>query len=371
MVSFLTQLRSGYLGRDRSPFPATVALIGLRRVQDYALSVEDRRTVAWLGTTSPFNVEAETLTLSIFSKEDIAELLAQHTEATGQRFLPEAVERIGELSEGQPWLVNALAYEAAFRDVRDRSVDITAEDIETGRARIVRERRTHIASLAARLREPRVRRIVAPMLAGAVLESLAEEDRDYVVDMGLLRRDPKLGLVPANPVYRETIVRALAGAASDSMYLPDVFWLHPDGTLDPQGMLEGFLSFWRLHGEPLLRTVEYAEIAPHLVMMAFLHRVENGGGRLVREYAVGSGRMDLCLRHKGTTLGIELKVWSERDPTARGLSQLEQYLARLGPDAIGWLVIFDRRPGQPPLEDRTSASTEHTPGGREVVVIRA
>jgi len=31
--------------------------------------------------------------------------------------------------------------------------------------------------------------------------------------------------------------------------------------------------------------------------MAFLHRVINGGGVLKREYAIGSGRMDLCLRY--------------------------------------------------------------------------
>jgi hypothetical protein len=31
--------------------------------------------------------------------------------------------------------------------------------------------------------------------------------------------------------------------------------------------------------------------------MAFMHRVTNAGGTLEREYAIGSGRMDLCLRY--------------------------------------------------------------------------
>ncbi len=30
--------------------------------------------------------------------------------------------------------------------------------------------------------------------------------------------------------------------------------------------------------------------------MAYLHKVVNGGGFIDREYAVGSGRIDLCLR---------------------------------------------------------------------------
>ncbi len=65
--------------------------------------------------------------------------------------------------------------------------------------------------------------------------------------------------------------------------------------------------------------------------MAFLHRVVNGGGTLEREYALKSDRMDLCLRYKNVTLGIELKVWREKtkDPEAKGLEQLDDYLARI------------------------------------------
>jgi hypothetical protein len=55
-------------------------------------------------------------------------------------------------------------------------------------------------------------------------------------------------------------------------------WLTPDGQFNPDALLAAFLAFWRQHGEPLLRTTRYHEIAPHLVMMAFLHRVVNGGG---------------------------------------------------------------------------------------------
>jgi len=166
MVSFLGQLRTGYIGRARTPFAASVALIGQRRVRDYALSREDRRDLKWLGTASPFNVEAESLTLPTFTREEVGELLGQHTQETGQVFEPAAIDVVFDLSQGQPWLVNALAYEAAFRDVKDRSQPITAEHIDTGRTRIVRERRTHLASLDARLREDRVRRVLAPMITG-------------------------------------------------------------------------------------------------------------------------------------------------------------------------------------------------------------
>jgi hypothetical protein len=105
--------------------------------------------------------------------------------------------------------------------------------------------------------------------------------------------------------------------------------------------------------------------------MAFLHRVVNGGGTLEREYAIGSGRMDICLRYGQVTLGMELKVWREGkpDPLPEGLKQLDKYLSGLNLET-GWLVIFDRRPNLPSLSDRTSTEFVISPVGRTITVIR-
>jgi hypothetical protein len=114
--------------------------------------------------------------------------------------------------------------------------------------------------------------------------------------------------------------------------------------------------------------------------MAFLHRVStplntsvvNGGGILEREYAIGSDRMDLCLRYKDVTLGIELKVWREkkRDPQTEGIEQLESYLARLGLNE-GWLFVFDRRKNALPIEERLSTQVVVTENQRTITIIRA
>jgi hypothetical protein len=105
--------------------------------------------------------------------------------------------------------------------------------------------------------------------------------------------------------------------------------------------------------------------------MAFLHRVVSGGGTLEREYAIGTRRMDVCVRYGAVTLGMELKVWrdGERDPLAEGLAQLDHYLSGLGLET-GWLVIFDQRAGLPEIGERTTAEAATTPGGRVVTVIR-
>ncbi|MFO5437905.1 MAG: ATP-binding protein [Dolichospermum sp.] len=98
----------------------------------------------------------------------------------------------------------------------------------------------------------------------------------------------------------------------------------------------------------------------------------SGWAKLEREYAIGSDRMDLCLRYKDVTLGIELKVWRDekRDPQADGIEQLESYLARLGLD-FGWLFIFDRRKNALPMEERLSTQVVVMENQRRITVIRA
>jgi type II secretory pathway predicted ATPase ExeA len=376
LISVLHQLRNGYATRPRS-FPWSLALIGLRDVRDYKACPERSRRVAAgsdgrMHTSSPFNIKVESFTLRSFNAEEVAALYRQHTDETGQVFTPAAVQRAFELTQGQPWLVNALARQAVRVVAPDVMQPVDVAQIEQAKELLIARQDTHLDSLAERLREPRVRRIIEPMLAGQSLGDIPWDDLRFVQDLGLCRMDPRGGLVIANPIYREVIPRVLATTPQASLPVIQPTWLRPDGSLDADKLRQAFLVFWRQHGQPLLSSAPYHEIAPHLVLMAFLHRVINAGGTLEREYAIGNGRMDLCLRYRELTLGIELKVWreGEGDPLQEGLEQLDGYLDGLGLDT-GWLVVFDRRSGQPPISQRTAAATATSPNGRAVTVIRA
>ena len=50
--------------------------------------------------------------------------------------------------------------------------------------------------------------------------------------------------------------------------------------------------------------------------------------------------------------------------------QLDRYLDGLDLDT-GWLVVFDRRSGQPRIAQRTAAEPATSPRGRRITVIRA
>lgn len=98
----------------------------------------------------------------------------------------------------------------------------------------------------------------------------------------------------------------------------------------------------------------------------------HGGGTIEREYAIGSGRLDMLLRYGAERVAIELKVWHDReaDPCAEGVAQLDRYLAGLGLDR-GWLVIFDRRSHAGRVASRTRVEEVVSPEGRGVTVVRA
>lgn len=327
LISVLRQLRAGYRHRPES-FPWSVTLVGLRDVRDYEIDDGKRQ----LGTASPFNITVESLTMPGFGRDDVAELYAQHTAETGQPFEPAAIDRAFELTCGQPWLINALARKAVERLRPDPAATVTVDDIDVAARALIERQDTHLDSLSKRLREPRLRAIIEPMLAGEALGDIPRDDLRFATDIGLLRMSKEGGLVVANPIYREVIVRDLATGPKASLPQISPTWLDECGQLDPAALAKAFLDFWRQHGDAMLASAPYHEVAAQLVLMAFLHRVVNGGGFVEREYAIGRGRMDLCLRLGPVTLAMELKVWRDgaADPVAQGLEQLDRYLDGLG-----------------------------------------
>lgn len=78
LISFLRQIRDGYVNRIIIPFVHSVGLIGMRNIRDYKAKVRDDRNS--LGSSSPFNIVRKILTLRNFTLEEITELYGQHTE---------------------------------------------------------------------------------------------------------------------------------------------------------------------------------------------------------------------------------------------------------------------------------------------------
>jgi len=200
------------------------------------------------------------------------------------------------------------------------------------------------------------------------------DDVEYVRDLGLVVTEPTLRV--ANPIDREVIARELASGLEDEPLPGPRRFVDEDRRLNMKALLEAFGQWWIAHGETVAGRLDSHEVAPQLVLMAFLQRVVNGGGFVDREYGIGKGAIDLLMRWPlpdGTWQreGLELKVWHDKkpDPLDTGLAQLDGYLDRLGLPA-GSLVIFDRRDQRPPIAERVTATRVASPQGKMISVLR-
>ncbi|MCX6693891.1 MAG: ATP-binding protein [Methanomicrobiales archaeon] len=293
LISVLRQLRAGY---DKRPtlFPHTIILCGVRDVRDYRIHSDNDNAI--ITGVSAFNIRAKSLLLGDFSRREMENLYLQHTRETGQVFTQDALDLAWELTMGQPWLVNALAYETCFEAVGgyDRSKPITIQMIQEAKEDLIFRRETHLDQLTDKLSEERVQRVIEPVLAG-IEGQIREDDVRYVIDLGLLKRTMNGGLRLANGIYQEVIPRELAYPSQIGMRQETAWYVRKDGTLDISSLLCAFQQFYREHSEAWLKGIAYKEAAPQLLLQAFLQRVVNGGGRIEREYGLGRGRTDLLV----------------------------------------------------------------------------
>jgi len=341
LITFLRQLRDGYVSRNEIPFVHSIALVGMRNIRDYKSDIrEDRET---LGSYSPFNIVKASKTLRNFTQSEITQLYAQYTRETSQAFSPQVIQKVYENTQGQPWLVNAIASEIVEQILEfDTSREILPTHVDQAVQTIILQRYTHIDSLMERLKEKRVQRIVEPVIVGKNQGySLLDDDYQYVLDLGLLRYTGEQ-IIPSNPIYGEVILRTLSSRSQMEMANLQFPSYLRDGKVDMKKLLTDFQQFWRENSEIWVNRYQYREAAPHLVMQAFLQRIVNSGGRISREIASGKRRLDLCVHYQHNRYPIELKLRYGDKTYKEGQEQLLDYMETLSCEE-GWLIVFDRR----------------------------
>lgn len=337
LISLLKQFRTGYTKRPKL-FPQSFCLIGVRNLQDYKLkSLSDEEQGVLI---SPFNIIAESVLLRNFTKQQLSDLYKQHTNETSQIFTEEAIDHAYFLTQGQPWLTNALAYQACFIDVIDRSQPITKEVIEAAKEQIILKNNTHISSLSERLNEPRVCNIIDAIISGESEDvSLDPDDIQYVRDLGLVKLD---SWEIANPIYQQIIPRVLTQVLMELMKVDRSWFIESSGKLNMFKLLTGFTDFFRENAEGYQSKTPYLESYPHLLLMAYLQRIINGGGHVHREYGVGKKRVDILVEwKKKERFVIEIKLKSSKKNLNKGLKQIRDYLDLCNGNEAH-LIIVDR-----------------------------
>ena len=173
LLSVLRQLRAGYVRRPGG-FPQSVVLCGVRDVRDYRIQSTAENAIITGG--SAFNIKARSLRLGDFSPAEVLALLNQHTEETGQAFTAEALDAIWTQTQGQPWLVNALADRKPVLPVnspRRGTAPVDAEAILAAQEQLIPPAARRIwISWPTSSRRRGCAGVVEPLLSGAEVGSL-------------------------------------------------------------------------------------------------------------------------------------------------------------------------------------------------------
>lgn len=261
-----------------------------------------------------------------------------------------------ELTQGQPWLVNALAYETTFKlpQGKNRTQAITGDMIYQAKENLIIRRETHLDQLSHKLEEEQVQRVIEPTLVGLDDPSaIPPDDINYVRDLGLIETQGQLRI--ANKIYQEVIPCELTYSTQLTISHQPSWYIDAEtGYLEIEKLLTAFQSFFRQHSEHWLGHFDYQEAGPQLLLQAFVQRIINGGGRVEREYGLGYLRTDLLIvwplsqAYPGDNkivqqVAIELKLHyqdTEKTITA-GLPQTWAYMDKCGAEE-GHLLIFDR-----------------------------
>ncbi|MEM7533347.1 MAG: AAA-like domain-containing protein [Chloroflexota bacterium] len=351
LISVLRQLRAGY---DKRPdfFPQSIILCGVRDIRDYRIHSSTQKAIITGG--SAFNIKVASLRMTNFTQPDVDALYQQHTNETGQVFTPDALQLIWDLTQGQPWLVNALGYEICFSTskARQNREPVTAEQIQQAKESIITQRLTHLDQLTDKLQEERVRSVIEPILVGQTQpQGLKLDDVQYVEDLGLITTDGQIQI--ANQIYQEVIPRELTYTTQVTISHETSWYIAPDGRIDMDKLMDAFQQFFRENSEHWLQRFQYHEAGPQLLLQAFLQRIVNGGGRIHREYGLGRTRTDLLMvwwyedtqtqEEKAQKVVMELKIrYGDLEKTINaGLEQTWTYMDKADTQD-GHLVIFDR-----------------------------
>ncbi len=335
LANFLYALRDLYLEYKGVKQKAlySVGLVGIRNI-----------TKLVVGGVSPFNI-ADHVDLPSFSLQNVRDLYSQYTEETNQPVTEEAVKRVHEETEGQPWLVNRLGTILTVNIKPGTIEPIDEKDVEKAVQLLLREKNVHFDNLyeKAKLYKETFVEIVFDNV-----EYLAyNEEQSWLEQYGLIKDESGHAAV-ANNIYKSIFVKTFFEEVNAYEDIPPQKYELPGNRLDMENILLDFEQYIAQIGvQAFYKEKKPYEKTGQFLLTAWLYQfVRGGGGELRYELKSGLGVMDIMLIYKGNKYIIETKVNRQSNISRtlnQGIAQVAgKYLASEFCHE-GYLVIFDTK----------------------------
>lgn len=380
LESVLRQIEAGF-SRRPGHFPWSIGLLSrfdLRTTPSHAPDASDSPI-----STGPFERSWSSRLVPPFTENEVRALYAEHFDRADQSVSSEAIAFVHEASAGHPFLVQALGREIAAIAPSPPTVVAKSHAMDAYR-HLVERGVTPIDALPARLTDPRVRRVIEPLLLGsAAIASVDASDLRFVRDIGLVAEDDPVRI--EGSLHRALVPRLLSESTRRAVVDDPTLCFEADGRLSMERLLHAFATFYAAHAPELLAAMAYSKIGPELVFLGFLFRMLAGKGWIDVEFGASRGRIDVILsldakadhseaqRESGAVEQREMLVLVARRKgdsgvKKQGLEWLDGALQQ-GSSASGTLVIFDKRDKRAPGK-RTKLREISTARGTIVRLLR-
>jgi AAA-like domain len=337
---FLHTIRNLYHSRETHCLKSTI-LVGVSNIVGV---VSDN--------ASPFNI-ADNLNIPYFTAAETHELLNMHTKASGQAFDPKVINKIYEVTAGQPGLVNGFAYQLVER-YPDKAILNYEDYLKVEDWYMTEAIDKNIANIRNKAEEYRsfVERI---LFTEADIEFTIEREAIKVLHTNGIIKKGATGLVEFwVPLYKKRLYAAFYpytnGEANEIRSDLNTFtFFNKEGELDIPKLINhykayvakrGFKIFIEKNkkGEPVLK--ESGLIYSFETFLAAF--VREADGKSYREADGGLGKSDLLIYLNNREYLFETKKYYSPSKFKKGKIQVAHYARSFGLDKAVYLVFTPR-----------------------------
>lgn len=275
LTSVLSQIRAGY---DKRPalFPQTIIFCGTHDIIEKL-----------------FNVKDTSLRIEYLTQEEVKELILNYINYSKLTINDKAIFKIYEYSNGQPWIVNSIASELFYEMVPYKKISrITEKDVDEAVVNLVEKKGNHLEYIIEKLREPKVKKILIPILMGDMFtDEVYDNDITYLKELGLIKSDKEIEI--ANGIYKEVIPRVLINPVLYLINFNIEDFLIPNGKLDFNKLLKSYQQFFKNHIERLIKFIDYGNAGYVLIFQSLLQKLVEFGGKIVRNYGLNKNFIEI------------------------------------------------------------------------------
>jgi hypothetical protein len=308
---------------------------------------------------SPFNV-TENLSIPYFTNTETIDLLQQHEQETGQRFAPEVIQKISEITANQPGLVNGFADQLVTRNPKKAVIEYS-DYLQVEQWYLMEAIDKNFSNILNKAKEFR------PFLESLLfteIETPFDIDREAIKVLhtnGLLKKNEQGNVEFWVPFYKKRLQKAFYPYTNGeqsrivgSMYTPDFFT--PNGRLNLDFLIETYKAYVKRRGFGVFREKDeqgkFTSIKEAGLIYSFetfiAAFISEAGGTSYREADAGLGKTDLIINVQNNELLIETKKYYSPSKFEKGKKQLAYYASRLGLAQAVYLVFTPHHLKYPP-----------------------